>query len=108
MEDPDASEVVWCGDAGVTCRPFTFLNPHAYLDTIVLVGSLFTRYPGAGKWIFGLGACIASEMWFTTLTFGARYLQPVFRRSVVWGVLDAAIALFMLSLSATLIASPIQ
>jgi len=92
----------------LTCLAFTFLNPHAYLDTIVLVGSLSTRYRGAGKWMFGRGACIASEMWFTTLTFGARYLQPVFRRSVAWGVLDAAIALFMLSLSAMLIANPIQ
>ncbi|MEA5101627.1 LysE/ArgO family amino acid transporter [Pantoea sp. S18] len=92
----------------LTCMAFTFLNPHVYLDTMVLVGSLSTRYPGAGKWMFGLGACIASVVWFTTLTFGARFLQPVFRTPIAWRVLDAAIALFMLSLSVMLIANPIQ
>lgn len=92
----------------LTCMAFTFLNPHVYLDTMVLVGSLSTRYPGAGKWMFGFGACIASVVWFTTLTFGARFLQPVFHRPVAWRVLDAAIALFMLSLSAMLVANPIQ
>jgi len=92
----------------MTCMAFTFLNPHVYLDTMVLVGSLSTRYPGTGKWMFGLGACISSVVWFTTLTFGARFLQPVFHRPVAWRVLDAAIAIFMLSLSIMLIINPIK
>lgn len=46
----------------LTCMAFTFLNPHVYLDTMVLVGSLSTRYPGAGKWMFGLGACIGVSL----------------------------------------------
>lgn len=92
----------------LTCMAFTFLNPHVYLDTMVLVGSLSTHYPGSGKWMFGLGACIASVVWFTTLTFGARFLQPVFRRQSAWRVLDALIAVFMLFLSGMLIVNPIQ
>jgi len=92
----------------MTCVAFTFLNPHVYLDTMVLVGSLSTRYPGTGKWMFGLGACISSVVWFTTLTFGARFLQPVFHKPVAWRILDAAIAIFMLSLSIMLIINPIK
>lgn len=92
----------------MTCMAFTFLNPHVYLDTMVLVGSLSTRYPDTGKWMFGFGACIASVIWFTTLTFGARFLQPVFRRPIAWRLLDAAIALFMLSLSIVLITSSVK
>ncbi|QHI95579.1 LysE family transporter [Aristophania vespae] len=87
----------------LTCMAFTFLNPHVYLDTMVLVGSLSTHYAGAGKWMFGLGACIASVVWFTALTFGARFLQPIFRKPAAWQLLDAATALFMLFLSAVLI-----
>lgn len=91
----------------MTCMAFTFLNPHVYLDTMVLVGSLSTRYPGDGKWMFGLGACSASIIWFTSLALGARFLQPIFRRSAAWRVLDTFIALFMLCLSAMMLLNPL-
>jgi len=92
----------------LTCLAFTFLNPHVYLDTMVLVGSLSTRYPGVGKWAFGLGACAASIVWFATLGYGARLLQPIFRKPVAWRVLDGCIAIFMLTLCALLLRNPIQ
>ncbi len=82
----------------LACLAFTFLNPHVYLDTMVLVGSLSTRYPGTGQWAFGLGACAASVVWFSALGFGARLLQPVFRKPQAWRVLDGCIAIFMLTL----------
>ncbi|MEL7698333.1 MULTISPECIES: LysE/ArgO family amino acid transporter [Pantoea] len=92
----------------LTGLAFTFLNPHVYLDTMILVGSLSARYPDAGKWLFGLGACMASMVWFTSLTCGARFLQPVFRRPRAWQILDALIALFMLTLSALLLFRPLH
>ena len=82
----------------LACLAFTFLNPHVYLDTMVLLGSLSTRYAGEARWAFAAGACAASVVWFATLGFGARLLQPVFRRPAAWRVLDGFIAVFMLSL----------
>ncbi len=77
---------------------FTFLNPHVYLDTMVLLGSLSTQYPPATRWAFAIGACSASVVWFSALGYGARLLLPVFRRPLAWRVLDAFIAVFMLSI----------
>lgn len=92
----------------LACLAFTFLNPHVYLDTMVLIGSLSTRYPGAAQWMFGLGACVASIVWFSTLGFGARLLQPVFRNPRAWRVLDGCIALFMLALCLLLLLNPLR
>lgn len=90
----------------LACLAFTFLNPHVYLDTMVLVGSLSTRYPGLVQWAFGLGACAASVLWFCALGFGARLLQPVFRNPLAWRVLDGCIAAFMLALCLLLLLNP--
>lgn len=87
----------------LTCLAFTFLNPHVYLDTMVLLGSLSTRHPGLGRWAFALGACLASMLWFCALGFGARWLQPLFRNPVAWRVLDGGIAIFMLVLCVLLL-----
>ena len=92
----------------MACLAFTFLNPHVYLDTMVLVGSLSTRYPGMVRWAFGLGACVASAAWFSSLGFGARLLQPVFRKPRAWRVLDGCIAVFMLTLGALLLLHPLH
>lgn len=91
----------------LACLAFTFLNPHVYLDTMVLLGGLSTRYPGMVRWVFGLGACIASMAWFTTLGYGARLLLPVFRDPRAWRALDAVIAAFMLALCALLLLHPL-
>lgn len=92
----------------LTCLAFTFLNPHVYLDTMVLLGSLSTPYPGNLQWAFAVGACAASASWFLALGYGARLLQPVFRQPLAWRVLDASIAVFMLALCALLLLRPLH
>lgn len=91
----------------LTCLAFTFLNPHVYLDTVVLLGSLSTHYAGDAHWMFGLGACFASVVWFSVLGYGARFLQPLFASVRAWRVLDGMIAVFMLSMSAVLLINPL-
>ncbi|KAF1055537.1 MAG: Arginine exporter protein ArgO [Stenotrophomonas maltophilia] len=91
----------------LTCLAFTFLNPHVYLDTMVLLGSLSTRYPHPLQWAFAAGACLSSVLWFVALGYGARLLQPVFRRPLAWRVLDGAVALFMLLLALLLVLRPL-
>jgi L-lysine exporter family protein LysE/ArgO len=89
----------------LTCLAFTFLNPHVYLDTMVLLGSLSTQYAGQMRWAFALGACCASVVWFAALGYGARLLLPVFRDPRAWRVLDACIAVFMMVLALLLLLS---
>jgi L-lysine exporter family protein LysE/ArgO len=82
---------------------FTLLNPHVYLDTVLLMGSIGARQPaGLRLWFVG-GAAVASGMWFTMLGFGARWLSPIFARPRAWQVLDTLIALVMFALAAQLI-----
>lgn len=85
-----------------TAIALTWLNPHVYLDTVVLLGSVADTY-GAHRWWFGVGAITASIGWFTSLGFGARLLQPVFARPGAWRVLDALIAVVMTAIAATLV-----
>lgn len=81
---------------------FTLLNPHVYLDTVLLVGSTGAQYGGALKAWFVAGATLASALWFSALGFGARWLAPVFARPRAWQVLDALIGGTMLVLAALL------
>ena len=85
-----------------TCLALTWLNPHVYLDTLVLLGSVGSTY-GDDRWAFGAGAAVASVLWFTLLGFGARLLAPVFARPVAWRVLDALIAVVMITLALMLV-----
>ncbi|NCT66698.1 MAG: LysE family transporter [Rhodanobacteraceae bacterium] len=87
----------------LACLGFTLLNPHVYLDTVVLLGSLSTRYDGHGRWAFAGGACSASALWFAALGYGARGLLPVFRSPRAWRVFDLLVAVFMLTLAALLV-----
>ncbi|HET8765144.1 MAG TPA: LysE/ArgO family amino acid transporter [Rhodanobacter sp.] len=91
----------------LACLGFTLLNPHVYLDTVVLLGSLSTHYAGVGRWFFAAGAGTASVLWFTALGYGARALLPVFRSPVAWRVLDVLVAAFMLALAGLLAARPL-
>lgn len=91
----------------LACLAFTFLNPHVYLDTMVLLGGLSTQYAGVERWAFTVGACLASVAWFSTLGYGSRLLLPVFRSPRAWRILDGFVACFMLSLSALLLLRPI-
>ncbi len=85
---------------------FTFLNPHVYLDTILLVGTIGASF-GADRWWFALGAAIASVVWFSGLGFGARLLSPLMARPVTWRVLDAAIGVVMLTIAIVLVRSAV-
>jgi L-lysine exporter family protein LysE/ArgO len=89
--------------AVLTCLAMTWLNPHVYLDTVFLLGSIAADR-GPLRWTFGLGAVIASLVWFAALGFGARLLSPLLARPSAWRVLDALIAVTMIVLGATLIA----
>ncbi len=92
------------GAALAACFAFTFLNPHVYLDTVVLLGSIANQRPDPGRWWFAAGACSASLAWFAALGFGARLLAPWFETVTAWRVLDSLIALTMLTLAGTLLA----
>jgi len=84
---------------------FTWLNPHVYLDTVLLVGSIASTHGTPGRWWFAVGAGLASIGWFTALGFGARTLTPLFRRPQAWRVLDGGIAVVMLTLATALLIS---
>lgn len=89
--------------AVATTLAFTFLNPHVYLDTVVLVGALANQHQGAARWQFAAGAASASVVWFSALGFGAKLLVPLFASPVTWRVLDGVIALVMFSLAGALL-----
>ena len=81
---------------------FTLLNPHVYLDTVVLVGAVGSHQAAPLRPAFLLGACTASALWFTALGYGARWLAPFFARPAAWRLLDTTIGLTMLLLAALL------
>jgi L-lysine exporter family protein LysE/ArgO len=82
---------------------FTFLNPHVYLDTVLLMGSIGGRQPAEARLWFVGGAALASGAWFTALGFGARLLAPLFSRPRAWQVLDILVGATMLALAAGLV-----
>lgn len=82
---------------------FTLLNPHVYLDTVLLVGSIGAQQPAALRLWFVIGACVASLFWFGLLGFGARWLAPWFARPWAWQVLDGLIGLTMWALAILLV-----
>ena len=85
----------------LTLLALTFLNPHVYLDTLVLLGSISAQYED--RMAFGLGAVLASLVFFFALGYGARLLQPVFAKPLSWRILDGLIALTMWMIAATLV-----
>ena len=91
------------GAAIAACLAFTFLNPHVYLDTVVLLGSLSAGYEGSARAAYGVGAALSSFVWFFGLGYGARLLQPVFARPAAWRILDALIGLVMSAIALSLL-----
>jgi L-lysine exporter family protein LysE/ArgO len=91
------------GAAMVQAAAFTLLNPHVYLDTVLLVGSIGAQQPPALRGWFVAGASSASLFWFALLGFGARWLAPAFARPRAWQVLDGLIGVTMFVLSALLL-----
>lgn len=88
----------------VTCAALTFLNPHVYLDTVVLLGTLANEHRDE-RWLFGVGAVTASAVWFVSLGLGARRLAGLFSTPVTWRVLDCLIAVTMIALGVSLLLS---
>ena len=101
QQEPQAVAAVALAVLGLT-----FLNPHVYLDTILLVGTIGASF-GADRWWFALGAAIASVVWFSGLGFGARLLSPLMARPVTWRILDAAIGVVMLTIAIVLVRSAV-
>ena len=85
----------------LTCLALTWLNPHVYLDTVVLLGTLANEQQGQ-RWLFGIGAVTASAVWFVSLGLGARRLAGLFATPLTWRILDGLIALTMLGLGISL------
>jgi L-lysine exporter family protein LysE/ArgO len=81
----------------------TFLNPHVYLDTVLLVGSIANQHGDDGRWVFALGAVVGSFVWFFGLGYGARRLAPLFARPSAWRVLDGLIAVVMAAIAVSLV-----
>ncbi|MET9487569.1 MULTISPECIES: LysE/ArgO family amino acid transporter [unclassified Nocardia] len=93
------------GAAIATCLAVTWLNPHAYLDTMVLLGSFASTYASPDRWFLAAGAMVGSMIWFIALGFGARLLGPLFAKPMAWRVLDSVIALVMTGLAIGLLVS---
>ena len=85
---------------------FTFLNPHVYIDTVLLLGTIGNGY-GASRWWFAGGAATASLVWFSSLGFGARRASHLMARPSTWRVLDATIGVLMLTLAVVLVRSDV-
>ena len=77
----------------------TFANPHVYLDTVVLIGSVSQQFPGNTKLAYVLGASSASFVFFFSLAYGAKFLSPIMQRPIAWRLLDSFIAFVMLTLA---------
>ncbi len=108
MMSPEAMSVsmqgsVTLGGAIASTAAFTFLNPHVYLDTVLLMGAAGSAQAPALRPIFVAGAATASITWFAALGYGARILTPLFARPAAWRVLDAIVGTTMLLLAASLI-----
>jgi L-lysine exporter family protein LysE/ArgO len=103
LQAPGAGPTITRGAAVAQAAAFTLLNPHVYLDTVLLVGSIGAQQPADLRGWFIAGASGASLAWFSMLGFGARWLAPWFARPRAWQLLDGLIGLTMLTLSALLV-----
>ncbi len=114
-----AAKLALCGTAGLTCSSevaqrslqrvlgmtlvVTLCNPHVYVDTMLLLGSIGGRHTGDSKWLFAAGAVTASFVWFYSLAMGGRLLSPWLSKPMAWRVLYGAVALIMWTVAAGLL-----
>jgi len=104
---PDSLRAASVGATGrrtavLTAIALTWLNPHVYLDTVLLLGSIANQHGGDGRWWFALGASVASLVWFTGLGYGARRASGVLTSARAWQVLDVLVGLTMLGIAVRL------
>jgi L-lysine exporter family protein LysE/ArgO len=85
----------------ISVLALTYLNPHVYLDTVIFLGSIANQF-GSDKWIFALGASIASFAWFSTIGFGARAASRLMSKTIFWKIFDTFVALVMFSIALSL------
>ena len=99
-----AAGVATSGRRAIAVRALalTWLNPHVYLDTVLLLGSIANHEGTTGRWWFAIGACAASGLWFSGLGYGARLASRVLARPRAWQVLDVIIGLTMLAIAGVL------
>ena len=90
-------------DAILVLLGVSFLNPHVYLDTVILLGGLSAAEGDPGRYIFGAGAMLASFVWFFSLAYGARLLSPLFEKPRTWQILDIFIGVVMIGIAVSLI-----
>ncbi len=97
------SKVSSLSTALLTTLALSLLNPHVYLDTVVLLGSIGGHYPSDQRFWFAAGAVLASFCWFFSLSLGSRWLIPLFQKPIAWRILDGIVCLIMWGLAANLI-----
>lgn len=95
------------GATVLSALAMTYLNPHVYLDTVVLLGTIGAQHPADVRWAFAAGASLASLMWFALLGFGAAAVAGPLCRPGIWRAIDALIALLMFTLGFKLLTSPL-
>ncbi len=101
--DNSSRQATHLRDTILAALAISLLNPHVYLDTVVLVGSVGAHYPAQERLEFALGAMLASLIWFFGLAYGAGRLAPLFRRPIAWRILDAVVCCIMWTIAASLI-----
>ena len=89
----------------LTVVGLTFLNPHVYLDTVVMIGSLANSHGPSGRWWFYVGSVLASIVWFAALGFGAKALTPLVRNARTWQVIDVIVGVMMFAFAGMMLAS---
>lgn len=90
----------------LTTLGLTLLNPHVYLDTVVLIGSIGSRFPGYERILFGAGAAAASVIWFFSLSLGGKILAPLFQKPLSWKILDMVVGITMWAIAVSLVMHP--
>jgi L-lysine exporter family protein LysE/ArgO len=96
--DAQAGGALRVSTAILTTLALTWLNPHVYLDTLILLGSIANQQGPDSRWWWATGAILGSILWFSALGFGARLLKPFFARPRSWQILDAIIAVVMIAI----------
>lgn len=87
----------------ITTLAVTLLNPHFYLDTVILLGSVSSQFKGESRLYFWIGAISASTLWFISLSLGGQMLAPLFRKSISWRILDSMVCATMWTIAVSLI-----
>jgi L-lysine exporter family protein LysE/ArgO len=103
VAEPAATPGLTLAAALTQAAAFTYLNPHVYIDTMLLLGGIANTHGPELSWLFAAGAVGASVVWFFGLGYGARLLAPLFAKPVAWRVLDTLIAAVMLGIAVTLV-----